>query len=255
MTITPPLFEAYLQCPMKCWLKSINESSRGNAYAEWVKNQTEFYLAEATNRLRSGELVPGCTVVPEIKNLKGDKRLLAVDVAGRTCEFSSTEVRNQRKKTPTRSDTPNSASQINQGLMTSDSRVRIESRLHAVERIHGKAPSNPTQFLPIRFAFTNKLGKHNKLLLAFDALALSETLGRKISVGKIIHGDHHSTLRVKIGGLLSQVRQHIDLRRIGLSLLRTVILSGVMLRVYILPQSTDYTHKPNIDRENQQSGS
>lgn len=204
MTITLRLFEAYLQCPMKCWLKSINESSTGNAYAEWVETRTESYLADGMNRLRSGALVPGCTVVPEIKNLKGNKWLLAVDVAGQTREFSSTEVRNRSRNTATRSDNPNSASKINQGL------VRIESRLHAVERTQRKGPGNPAQFLPIRLAFTNKLGKYNKLLLAFDALALSETLGRKISAGRIIHGDHHSMLRVKIGNILSQVRKHIE---------------------------------------------
>src|SRR5215469_616135 len=34
--------------------------------------------------------------------------------------------------------------------------------------------------------------------------------GGRISLGKIIHGDHHSILRIKIVGLLSQVRRHIE---------------------------------------------
>lgn len=176
MTITPHLFEAYLECPTKCWLKSINQSPTGNAYAEWVETQSESYLAGGLNQLRSGALVPGCNVVSEIKNLKGAKRLLAVDVP----------------------------------VVTSISRVNIESRLHAVERIPEKGAGNPAQFLPIHFAFTNKLGKNSKLLLALDALVLSETVGRKISLGKIIHGDHHSVRRVKIVDFLSQVRKHIE---------------------------------------------
>jgi hypothetical protein len=45
--------------------------------------------------------------------------------------------------------------------------------------------------------FTNKLGKDEKLLLAFDAFVLSEILDRAVSLGKIIHGDDHATLKVK----------------------------------------------------------
>jgi predicted RecB family nuclease len=43
------------------------------------------------------------------------------------------------------------------------------------------------------------------MLLAFDALLLSQALGRAVSVAKIIHGDSHSTLRVKVTSLLSPV--------------------------------------------------
>ena len=192
------------------WLRSTNESPTGNAYAEWVETQTESYLAEGTNRLRSGALVHGCTVVPEIKDLKGARRLLTVDVSAQTRKSSSTEVLNRSKGTPRRSAVPNSVSKINQSLVTSISEVNVESRIHAVERIPEKGPGNPAQFLPIRFAFTNKLSKNSKLLLALDALVLSDTLGRKISIGKIIHGDRHSMRRVKIVGLLSQVRKHIE---------------------------------------------
>jgi hypothetical protein len=127
MTITPSLFEAYLECPTKCWLKSINESSTGNAYAEWVETQSESYLADGMHRLRSGALVPGCTIVPEIKNLKGDKWLLAVDVPPKTHEFNSTEVRSRSEGTR---------------LVTSIPRVNVVSRLHAVERIPEKGPGN-----------------------------------------------------------------------------------------------------------------
>ena len=60
------------------------------------------------------------------------------------------------------------------------------------------------QFIPIRFVFTNKLGKDEKLLLAFDAFVLSEILGREISLGKIIHGDNQSTLKVKTRAWLAK---------------------------------------------------
>jgi predicted RecB family nuclease len=64
--------------------------------------------------------------------------------------------------------------------------------------------------IPIRFVFTNKLGKDEKLLLAFDAIVLSEILGREVSVGKIIHGDNHATLKVKVSALIGEVRKRLD---------------------------------------------
>jgi hypothetical protein len=62
----------------------------------------------------------------------------------------------------------------------------------------------PTQFIPIRFVFTNKLTKDDRLLLAFDSLVLSEALGRDIAVGQIIHGDDHTTVKVKTSARLSK---------------------------------------------------
>ena len=37
MKITPDVFEAYLKCPTKCWLRSTGEPSAGATYPEWVK--------------------------------------------------------------------------------------------------------------------------------------------------------------------------------------------------------------------------
>ena len=52
--------------------------------------------------------------------------------------------------------------------------------------------------------------KDDKLLLAFDAVALSKLLGREVSLGKIIHGDDLSTLKVKTSALASEVRKHLE---------------------------------------------
>jgi hypothetical protein len=61
----------------------------------------------------------------------------------------------------------------------------LEYELHAVERVPAKGRGKPVQFIPIRFLFTNKLSKDDKLLLALDAFALSKSLGREVSVGRI----------------------------------------------------------------------
>ena len=51
----------------------------------------------------------------------------------------------------------------------------LESELHVVERLSSEDRSH-AQFIPIRFTFANKLYRDDKLLLAFDALLLSEML-------------------------------------------------------------------------------
>ena len=57
-----------------------------------------------------------------------------------------------------------------------------------MERVPAKGRGDPAQFIPIRFIFTNKLTRDDRLLLAFDALVLSEALGREVGLGKIAIG-------------------------------------------------------------------
>jgi predicted RecB family nuclease len=85
----------------------------------------------------------------------------------------------------------------------------LESTIHAVERFPSQGRGKPAHFIAIRFVPTNKVSKDAKLLLAFDALALSEMLGQEVSLGKFIHGDNHATLNVRTSTLALQVRDHI----------------------------------------------
>ena len=85
----------------------------------------------------------------------------------------------------------------------------LESSIHAVERIQSQKSRQTSEIIPIRFIFTNKLTSDDKILLSFDALVLSEMLGREISLGRIIHGDTRTTLKVKITVLARKVRKLI----------------------------------------------
>ena len=96
------------------------------------------------------------------------------------------------------------------GLGAPRSEQLLESRLHAVERVPSEGRGKPAQFIPIRFVFRNKLTKDDRLLLAFDALVLSQVLGREVSLGKIIHGDDHATLKVKTSALAGEVRKRLE---------------------------------------------
>jgi predicted RecB family nuclease len=58
----------------------------------------------------------------------------------------------------------------------------------------------------MRFIRNEKISPHDKHLLGFDALALAETLGRDVTLGKIIHGDAFTKLKVNTVILQNTIR-------------------------------------------------
>ena len=201
------LFEAYLKCPTKCWLRSRGETGEGNEYAEWAKEQNESYRVEGVRRLQATVPESERVVAPFTENLKAAKWLLAVDlVAQASPPAGSSSVPLPEPTLPgtppdgTRTDgtTPRQPPPIS---------CTLESRLHAVERVASEGRGKPAQFIPIRFIFRNKLTRDDRLLVAYDALVLSELLGREVNLGKIVHGDDYGTLGVKTAGLLGEVRK------------------------------------------------
>ena len=172
MVISSPVFEAFLECRTKCWLRSCAEPNAGNAYADWARAQNNAYYEAGRDRLFAMRPESDRAIAPPISKYPEDaKWRLAVDVH----------------------------------LQTNN----LESRLHAVERIPPEGRGGCVQFVPHRFEFANKLTKNNKLLLAFDALVFSEVVGREMSLGKITHGDGHATLKVKLTSLAREVQKRI----------------------------------------------
>src|SRR5882724_6182424 len=163
MKITSDLFHTFLKCPTKCWLRATSEFATGNYYSEWVKAQHYTYRTTEVARLVAGSPKNEIAHSPDFKDVKTAKWRLAVNLA------TDAEM---------------------------DSNV-LESELHAVQLVPAKGRGHSAHLIPIRFIFTNKLDKDNKLLLAFDAFALSKSLGREISLGKIIHGHDHAQQKVK----------------------------------------------------------
>jgi predicted RecB family nuclease len=200
MKITSRIFEAFLKCPTKCYLRLLGETGSGNEYAEWVCAQSEAYEREAARRLQ--ETVPEVERVvasPTAEKLKAAKWQLAINLVAQLPDRSAdSHVR----------EFPSNEKPC--GLNGPRSGLVLESRLHAVERIPSEGRGKAAQFIPIRFIYRNKLTKDDRLLLAFDAFALSEMLGREVSLGKIIHGDSHTTLKVKTSALSGEVRKRIE---------------------------------------------
>jgi predicted RecB family nuclease len=170
--ISSHLFEAYLECPTKCWLRAQNEPATGNVYAEWGRAQNEIYRKEWLER-----------------------RLAIVPDADRVL-------------TSTFEAIPKEAT----WRFAVDMRVQandLECRVPAVERARSEGRGRHVQLIPYRFEFSNKLTRKHKLMLAFDALVLSDAIGRNIRLGKIVHGDRSATLNVKTSSLISEVRMRI----------------------------------------------
>jgi predicted RecB family nuclease len=82
----------------------------------------------------------------------------------------------------------------------------VQTRLHALEL----TPPVHHTYIPIRFVPSEKLATSDKLLLAFDALALSRASGKTSRLGKIIHGRRYVPVTVPLTGLLGKARSVLD---------------------------------------------
>jgi predicted RecB family nuclease len=172
MTIALELLEAYVKCPTKCWLISKREPISDSGHVQWVQARNEAYLASGVQRLLSETPHAECIVSPSADKLKTGKWGLATNVVARA--------------------------------------QRLESHLHAVKRMPSEGRRKPAQYSPVRFVPNNRLGKDARLLVAFDALALAEVLGEKVSFGQIIHGEDHTILKVRIPDQVGEVQKHLE---------------------------------------------
>ena len=82
MTITADLFEAYLKCPMKCWLraKQTSEAATGNAYSEWVERQVAAHRSKGVESLFAAISETECAISVQKAALKTAKWRLAANV-------------------------------------------------------------------------------------------------------------------------------------------------------------------------------
>ena len=170
MIISSPIFEAYLKCPSKCWFLYFGKEGDTNLYSDFVRNKSNAYRSAGIERLMVKIQPSDYVVTPSLPvNIKTAIWLLAIDFV------ATKEI--------------------------------FESRLHAVERVPSDGQGKPAQFIPIRFIFTNKLTKGDKLMMAFDALVLSEMLRIEVNYGKIIYGNGCTTLKMKTSTVTSEVKK------------------------------------------------
>jgi hypothetical protein len=88
MDITTGLMEAFLKCRTKCYLRARQEVETGNAYAAWVRKQSDVFRSEGIKRLVAG-VAPGkcASSSPAMKNGRSPQWQLATDFLARSENF------------------------------------------------------------------------------------------------------------------------------------------------------------------------
>ena len=127
MAITTDLVEAFLKCPTKCFLRARAEVETGKSYADWFRTKSDVFRSEGIKRLVAGVAPDECA------------RGAAATEGGRLAQWQ----------------------------LALDFVARSENlqcSCHAVERIPSAGRGRAAQFVPIRFVFSNKISRHDKLL-------------------------------------------------------------------------------------------
>jgi len=171
MDISSILFESFLNCPMKCFLYSNGQSQTENAYSQWAQSTSEEYRNRQIARIKSSCISDKILIEPDIKALAKPDWEFSFHFIAATPQFKTT--------------------------------------IQAIERIQSLKKGVRSQLIPIRFCFTNKISKNDKLILSFEAFVLSELTGHAIEYGKLIHGDNANVLKVKVSTMIGAVKKVI----------------------------------------------
>jgi len=173
MLITEDIFQAFLKCETKAYLKSSGVDESRCEYNDWQQRYFEDFKQRCSIQLRSNFREDECASYTSLsQKLENSKHSLVLDCVVRADE--------------------------------------IQSHVHALEQVvsTGKTKHNP--YIPIRFVPSEKITKHDKLLLAFDALTLFTASGKMPLFGKIMHGNEQKTLKVKLTELMKMTRSVVE---------------------------------------------
>ncbi len=170
--LTSQLFNAFLDCPTKCFLRSRHVVSDANAYAEWVRRREQLYVNEYVQHLADG----------------GQNEMVTADAI--TGDIWATGWQ----------------AGVDVRVKTKD----LDSHIQLVERIHNGNGPKLRELVPIRFTFRNKLTVNDRLMLAFDTFVLSQAFDQPFGHGKIIHGDDYSVTKLKTDTLHEKVKRLVS---------------------------------------------
>jgi predicted RecB family nuclease len=169
MQITDEIFRIFLNCEIKSYRKSLGDVGPQRELIEWERSRLDDYKQKCLVKLRSNIAGYECLIdasSPQV--LENSKHRLIVDCVLQT-----------------------------QGL---------QSHIHALERSTAPIKKKQSPFIPIRFFPNEKITKQDKLLLAFDALALATASGKMPQFGKIIHGSEQRVMKIELAGLLEMTK-------------------------------------------------
>jgi len=166
--------EAYLTCPTSVYLKSITATPTDPQFSEHRVRVADFFRCQQRTAL-TGKLVAG-------------RLPLGVAIRDAFCQTEATLLFDCR--------------------ITAD---RVDTTLHAVERLPRTRERPVEQFIPLRHIPCTRISKEHRVLLAFDAVALEQQTGQTSQFGRLIHGIEASLSKVKFTSrLLNEARCAID---------------------------------------------
>jgi predicted RecB family nuclease len=169
MLITDVTFEAFLKCETKSHLYFQRAVGVQSEFSEWQRNLRQKFKETGWERLRSTVREDQwCVGTPALQSLEDRRYHFIIDYTVALPE--------------------------------------VHSRLHALELIRSASKTRDHLYIPLRFVPSEKLSIDDRLLLAFDAFALSQTCGKTPHVGRIIHASQYATVTVPLAGLLDKVR-------------------------------------------------
>jgi len=169
MLITEETFEAFLKCETKSHLYFQRAVGVQSEFGEWQRNLRQKFKETGWDRLRSTVREDQlCFGTPALQSLEDHRYRFIIDYTVALPE--------------------------------------IHSRPHVLELIRSASKTRDHLYIPIRFVPSEKLSIDDRLLLAFDAFALSQTCGKTPHVGRIISASQYATVTVPLAGLLDKVR-------------------------------------------------
>jgi len=181
--ITDQLFDAYLKCKTKAHLTFGPDRSGESSHpiCAWQQRLAEHYQANGCHRLRSADSADCFVGDPSLEDLKSAKYRLII-----------------------------------QPYITAQD---VGSNIHALEREAAPTQKRNSPYTPIRFVPVEKVSKHHRLMLAFDAVVLWKASGQMPTKGTIIHGFRHTALVLKLDAWIHEVESLIGK-------LRTLLTDG-----------------------------
>jgi predicted RecB family nuclease len=164
MLITDEVFRAFLECETKSYLSFKGLDDAPSEDANWQRYFSEEFKRKCFAQLRAGFHAEQCFVGALPEKEEENKYHLVLD-----CPIQA---------------------------------QRLQTNLHALERLGSPNKTTQQSYIPIRFIPTEKIARRDKLLLAFDALVLSTATGKMPPFGKIIHGSQLKMIRVRVAELM-----------------------------------------------------
>ena len=167
--ITSELLEAYLACPLKCYLQSNGEKSSENLFAALYQTQKDSYRRAGIRGLEESHSQGSARGQIEPRGFEEKQWRVALDQAFDVDDLSA--------------------------------------NIHAIQRIQTEGKSS--ELIAVRFVHLNKPSRANKMTAVFDAIVLSKVAGHPVSVAKIIHGDTSTTVKIRVGAYIHELTKII----------------------------------------------